>query len=194
MILFNKQTKPGWFFVVGMLLLMVILQLLGQKLFRYQFDWLHSGHYWRLLSAHWAHTGWIHFLLNAVGLILCMFIATPYWSVRRWLSYQIILGLGISFLFTLFNPELQWYLGYSGVLYGIFLLAAIDLFPRDRLVGLLLGAAIVIKITLEQTSDINLTSSDIIGSPVIVDAHLYGVLLAMAIALLNHIFTMLKPK
>ncbi len=193
MILFNKQTQPGWLFVTGMLLLMVVLQLLGQKLFRYQFNWLESGHYWRLLSAHWAHTNWVHFLLNAIGLILCMSITTPGWSISRWLCYQLILALGISILFSVFNPELRWYLGYSGVLYGIFLLAAIDLLPRDRLIGLLLGAAIVIKITLEQTSDINLTSSDIIGSPVIVDAHLYGMLLAMAIALLNRVFTMLKP-
>jgi len=192
MILFNKQNRPGWYFVAGMLLLMVVLQLLGQKLFRYQFDWYQSGHYWRLLSAHWAHTNWIHFLLNATGLILCMSIASPGWTIIRWLSYQLILALGISFLFTLFNPELNWYLGYSGVLYGIFLLAAIDLYPRDRLIGFLLGAAIVIKITLEQTSDINLTSSDIIGSPVIVDAHFYGVVLAAAIALLNRVNTMLK--
>ena len=121
-----------------------------------------------------------------------MSIASPGWSIIRWLSYQLILALGISFLFTLFNPELRWYLGYSGVLYGIFLLAAVDLYPRDRLIGFLLGAAIVIKITLEQTSDINLTSSDIIGSPVIVDAHFYGVSLAIAIALLNRVNTMLK--
>jgi len=121
-----------------------------------------------------------------------MSIASPGWTIIRWLSYQLILALGISFLFTLFNPELNWYLGYSGVLYGIFLLAAIDLYPRDRLIGFLLGAAIVIKITLEQTSDINLTSSDIIGSPVIVDAHFYGVVLAAAIALLNRVNTMLK--
>ena len=175
-----------------MLLLMMVLQLLGQKLFRYQFDWQESGQFWRLLSAHWAHTNWIHFLLNAVGLILCMSIATPNWSVKKWLSYQLILGLGISLLFTMFNPELRWYLGYSGILYGIFLLAAIDLYPRDRLIGILLGAAIVIKITLEQTSDINITSSDIIGSPVIVDAHFYGVLLAAAIALFNGIVTISK--
>ena len=194
MILFNKHTRAGWLFIAGMLLLMVALQLLGQKMFRYQFDWQESSQYWRLLSAHWAHTNWIHFLLNAAGLILCMSIATPGWSIRRWLSYQLILALGISLLFTIFNPELTWYLGYSGVLYGIYLLAAIDLFPRDRLIGLLLGVAIVIKITLEQTSDINLTSSDIIGSPVIVDAHFYGVILAAAIALANCVFTILKPE
>jgi hypothetical protein len=38
--------------------------------------------------------------------------------------------------------------------------------------------------------DFNLTSSDIIGTPVIVDAHLYGVLLAFLIALVNRVIKM----
>jgi hypothetical protein len=35
---------------------------------------------------------------------------------------------------------------------------------------------------LEQMSPMTLTTSDIIGVPVIIDAHLYGLLLAAAIA------------
>ena len=98
-----------------------------------------------------------------------------------------VLAPGISLLFSLLNPELNWYVGYSGVLYGIFILAAFDLYSRDKVISVLLIAAIVIKITIEQSGEINLTTSDIIGSPVIVDAHLYGVLLAMTIALLNRL-------
>ena len=96
-----------------------------------------------------------------------------------------ILAPGISLLFSLLNPELHWYVGYSGVLYGIFILAAFDLYRRDKVISVLLIAAIVIKITIEQSGEINLTTSDIIGSPVIVDAHLYGVLLGMALVLVN---------
>ncbi len=190
MISFNSKTYPGWVFVTCMLVVMVLLQLLGQELFRYQHDWLERAEYWRLITTHWAHTNWMHFLLNAAGLLLCLTIASPEWSIKRWLLYQFVFALGISLLFSLFNPELTWYLGYSGILYGIFLLAAVDLYLRDKLIALLLGSAIVIKITLEQTSEINLTSSDIIGSPIIVDAHLYGVILAIIIFLINRAITM----
>ncbi|MCP4492946.1 MAG: rhombosortase [Gammaproteobacteria bacterium] len=194
MISFNSKTYPGWIFVVCMLVVMVMLQLFGQELFRYQYDWLESAEYWRLITTHWAHTNWMHLLLNAAGLVLCLTVASPEWSIKRWLIYQFVFALGISLLFNLFNPELTWYLGYSGILYGIFLLAALDLYPRDKLIALLLGSAIVIKITLEQTSEINFNSSDIIGSPVIIDAHLYGVILAITIALVNHVTTILSSR
>ncbi len=161
-------------------------------MFRYQQNWLDNSEYWRVLSAHWVHVNWKHLFLNAAGLLLCLSIARPGWSYTRWLLYQVYFALGISFLFTLFNPWLDWYVGYSGILYGIFLLAAVDLYNRDQLIAGLLGAAIVIKITLEQTSDINLTTSDMIGSPVIVDAHLYGVILAIFIASVNRVINIMK--
>lgn len=178
--------------MAAMLALMILLQLLGPEVSRYQHGWLQSGEYWRAISAHWVHVNWKHLLLNAAGILLCLSITAPGWSFIRWLLYQIYFALGISILFTLFNPQLDWYVGYSGVLYGIFLLAAVDLYDRDRLIAGLLGASIVIKITLEQTSDINLTTSDMIGSPVIVDAHLYGVILAIFIASVNRVIKLVK--
>jgi rhomboid family GlyGly-CTERM serine protease len=192
MISFNSQSRPGWAFATGMLLLMVLLQLIGPETFRYEHNWLKNAEYWRILSAHWVHVNWIHFALNAVGLILCLGITAPIWTIQRWLIYQICFALGISLLFTLNNPNLGWYTGYSGILYGVFLLAAVDLFHRDKLIATLLGVGIVIKIALEQSSDLNLTSSDIIGTPVIVDAHLYGVLIAILIALVNQVIKMSK--
>ena len=192
MISFNSQSRPGWAFVTGMLLLMVLLQLIGPEVFRYQNNWLEEGDFWRVLLAHWVHVNWVHLLLNAVGLILCLSITTPVWTIKRWLIYQICFALGISLMFTLNNPNLGWYAGYSGILYGIFLLAAFDLYNRDRLIAILLAVGIVTKIALEQSSDLNLTSSDIIGTPVIVDAHLYGILLSILIALVNRIIKMNK--
>jgi len=192
MISFSKQTRPGWAFAGGMLLLMVLLQIIGPEAFRYEHDWLKNGEFWRILLAHWVHVNWMHFLLNAIGLVLCLSITTPVWSMKRWLLYHIFFAMGISALFTINNPDLAWYVGYSGILYGIFLLAAIDLYSRDRLIAILLALGIVTKIALEQTSDLNLTSSDIIGTPVIVDAHFYGILIAILIALNNRFIKMVK--
>jgi len=118
-----------------------------------------------------------------------MTIVSPTWSISRWVAYHLYLALGISTLFTLRNPELGWYVGYSGVLFGIYLLAAINLYPRDKTIALLLGAAIVIKVVLEQSTDITITSGDLIGIPVIIDAHLYGLLLGLSIALAQRVYT-----
>jgi hypothetical protein len=48
----------------------------------------------------------------------------------------------------------------------------------------------VLKVIIEQYTPFDLDSSDLIGAPVIVDAHLYGLLMAIAIALAWATYTM----
>ena len=57
------------------------------------------------------------------------------------------------------------------------------------MIALLLGAAISIKVILEQSSDLKITTSELIGTPVIIDAHLYGLLLGISIALAQRTYT-----
>ncbi len=190
MIYFNRTSIPGWIFIAVMLAIMAIFQLLDIRDLRYQPNWWIEAEYWRSFTAHWVHANWQHFLLNATGLMLCMTIASPNWPVWRWVVYNMYLAIGISTLFTLRNPELHWYVGYSGILFGIYLLAADDLYRRNRAIALLLVAAIVIKVVLEQFSDIRIGGGDLIGIPVIIDAHLYGLLLGLSIALAQRAYTM----
>jgi rhomboid family GlyGly-CTERM serine protease len=189
MIYLTNRSVTGWIFVAATLTIMVIFQFLDVRDLRYQSDWWVDAEYWRGLTSHWVHANWPHLLLNAAGLTLCLTLASPKWSMRRWIVYNLFLASGISALFTLRNPELNWYVGYSGILFGIYLLAAVDLYSRDKIIALILGAAIVIKVVLEQTSDIRITSGDLIGVPVIIDAHLYGLLLGLSIALVQRAYT-----
>ena len=168
---------------------MVLLQFIGPEYFQFERDWLSSGEIWRLLSAHWVHVGWIHLLLNAVGLVICVSLTTPGWSLKRWLLTSMCMGIGISLLVMLNNPEIDDYAGHSGILYGLYVLGGISLFSRDRLIAVLIIAAIVIKILIEQFSSIDFTTGDLIGACVIVDAHLYGLLMAIAIALIWSTYT-----
>ena len=161
---------------------MVLLQLIGPEYFRYQREWYSSAEIWRFISAHWVHVGWMHLFLNSLGLVVCVSLTTPGWSIKRWLLYTLVMALGISLLITLFNPEVTDYAGHSGLLYGLFVLGAISLYPRDRLIAVLVIAAIVIKVLMEQFNFYDFNTGGIIGARVIVDAHLYGLLMAIAIA------------
>ena len=182
--------SPDWQFVGLTSSLVVLMQLIGPQHLRYQHDWLQSGQVWRIVTSNWVHVGWEHLALNMLGLAICVSLANPRWSVKRWFLQSLCMGLGISVLFTLQNPELQWYAGFSGILFGLYFLAAHDLYARDRLVALLMGGAIVIKVIIEQYTPFDLDSSELIGAPVIVDAHLYGLLMAIAIALVWATYTM----
>ena len=184
------RQSSDWRFVAVIIPLMILLQAIGPEYFRYQSDWTLTGQIWRMVTAHWVHVGWLHLLLNGVGLVVCVSLTSPGWSIGRWLTYSIIMAIGISIMLTLYNPEVIDYAGYSGVLYGLYVLAALSLFPRDRLVTALIIAAIVGKVFMEQFNFYDFNSGDIIGARVIVDAHLYGLLLAIAIALAWAAYTM----
>jgi len=182
--------SSDWRFVGLFLAVAILLQAIGPEYFRYQRDWTQSGQAWRVLSAHWVHVGWAHLALNAAGLAICVTLTTPNWSLRRWLLQSLCMSAVISMLCTLQNPEINWYAGFSGVLFGLYFLAACDLYRRDRLIAVLVAAAIVIKVMLEQFTSLDIDSSALIGARVVVDAHLYGLLTAIAIALVWSTYTM----
>ena len=184
------RQSSDWSFVGLHFVVVVILQVIGPEYFRYENDWLTSGQIWRLLSAHWVHVGWIHLFLNTLGLAICVGLAKPNWSVKRWVIQSACIAVGISILCTLRNPEIQWYVGFSGVLFGLYFLAAHDLYARDRLISVLMGGAIIIKIVIEQYTPYDFSSEELIGARVVVDAHLYGLLMALAIALAWATYTM----
>ncbi|MDH3389839.1 MAG: rhombosortase [Gammaproteobacteria bacterium] len=184
------RASSDWRFVGLSLVIFVLFQLIGEDYFRYQRDWVSTGEVWRLETAHWVHVGWTHLVLNALGLAICVSLTRPNWSVKRWFVQSLCIGLGISILCTLQNPNLNWYVGFSGILFGLYFLAAHDLYARDRLIALLIAGAIVGKVILEQYTPYDFTSAELIGAPVITDAHLYGLLMAIAIALVWSTYTM----
>ena len=182
--------SPDWCFVAMMIPFMTLLQAIGPEYFRYQQNLTEQGQLWRFVTAHWVHVGWMHLLLNGLGLMICVSLTSPGWSPVRWLLCCVIMALGISTLLALNNPEVSDYAGFSGVLFGLYMLTALSLYSRDRLISVLIIAAIVIKVLMEQFSFYDFNSGELIGARVIVDAHLYGLLMAIAIALAWAKYTM----
>jgi rhomboid family GlyGly-CTERM serine protease len=182
--------SPDWCFVGMMIPFMTLLQVIGPEYFRYQQDLIDQGQLWRFISAHWVHVGWLHLLLNGLGLVICVSLTSPGWSPVRWLLCCVIMAIGISMLLALNNPEVRAYAGLSGVLFGLYMLTALSLYARDRLISVLIIAAIVIKVLMEQFSFYDFNSGELIGAHIIVDAHLYGLLMAIAIALTWATYTM----
>ena len=131
------KSLPDWRFVAVAIPLMAIFQWIGPETLRYERDWIDTGQIWRILTAHWVHVGWAHWLLNCSGLVIMVILTTPGWSVRRWIATTISMAIGISILMTLFNPDILNVAGLSGVLYGLYLLGAISLFAQDRLIAVL---------------------------------------------------------
>ncbi len=86
---------------------------------------------------------------------------------------------GISLLLILLNPNLDWYVGLSGVLHGLAVAAAYNLLTqKHRILSISLLSGLIIKLFLEQSDGSPVSvSAGLIGGQVVVDAHFYGALI-----------------
>lgn len=141
-------------------------------LLRYQRDAVAAGELWRLATAHVVHHDGAHLALNLAGLALLWWLfardARPAWWAAIALASASTVAAGLWFL----RPELQWYLGASGVLHGLWAAAGVAARRRWPLEGHVTLALLAAKLAWEQW--LGPLSEAAGGLPVIVDAHLYG--------------------
>ena len=189
MILFSSDSAlKRWLPVSVLVLLMAVLQLIGPEVFRYENRLIEQGQLWRMLCGHWVHANWIHYGLNVAGLLLCVALTQITWGSWQWAWRILLLSLGISVAFLIFHPDISWYVGFSGVLFGLYVMSSLKVWSQQRLMSSLILLFIVVKIGLEQWGGVQSTSSEWIRVPVLVDAHAYGVLIALLIVALRRLW------
>lgn len=161
-----------WLLLVG---LCFVLQLVPAEAVYFERQAIAQGELWRLLSGHFVHLNWSHFGLNMAGLFMLWLFFRHYQRQIDWLRAILLIALLCSAgLYA--DGQLTSYVGFSGVLHGLFVLGA--LYERRRyplsgwvLLGLLLG-----KLLWEQWQGALPGSEAMSGGRVAVNAHLYGAL------------------
>jgi rhomboid family GlyGly-CTERM serine protease len=158
--------------LAAMLVLLYFIGAAGRHVLRYERAAVLQGEYWRLLTGHLVHGSGQHLLLNAVGLGLIAALFPREYSLRGWLlvlaSSVVVIDLGFVFL----EPQLEWYVGLSGVLHGALAAGAIGWWQHEsRPLALALTLVLFGKLAWEQWHGALPLSGDM---PVVVDAHLYG--------------------
>jgi rhomboid family GlyGly-CTERM serine protease len=183
-----------WFPVLIVFALLLCFQLVGPELLRYQTTRIQEYELWRLFTAHWVHANWVHFWLNMAGLMLCFALTNIHWNSAQWLWRICFLSIAISAGFYLLQPQIGWYVGFSGVLFGLYVLAAVGSLSKQFAMSVILLLFIGLKISLEQWSSVKISSSELIGVPVLVDAHFYGVLIASVLVVIQLIWQQLSKQ
>ncbi len=87
---------------------------------------------------------------------------------------------------------MQWYGGFSGVLTGMYIYAAITVLRQQALLGSAVICIIGAKIIAEQWQGTTIDYSSLSAIPVVVDAHLYGALAGAVYAALTLITSKLR--
>lgn len=154
----------------------------GRLLLRYDRIGLAAGQWWRLLSAHVVHLDFEHALLNSLGLILMWALFARDFRPRQWLLILTGAIAAIDAGLWLRDSTVLWYVGSSGALHGVMSAGTLAHVRRRDLDAWLLGPFLLIKLTYEQLSG----ALPLVSAPggVVVDAHLYGALGGLAVALL----------
>lgn len=166
-------------------LLAVLLVLLqagaaqGQAALRLDAAALAQGQWWRLLTAHFVHLGWVHTLLNALGVMLCWALAPQLFD--RALPWRVAgLALGTGLCLWAFTPQVLPYVGLSGVLYGLFVWGLLPPLVHRRDPVAALALALVIGWMLWQWAmGAPAAEAALLGGRVVSEAHLFGAGLAL---------------
>ena len=186
----ESTTLPGkcvntCFIAIVFTVLLPLLQFFHDQFF-YQRYLIEAGDIWRLWTGNFVHTNFWHLTLNLAGIWLLVFI-TPSNDSKlvqllqiAWLATCV--GLGIWFM----SPAVIWYVGFSGILYGLFMLGGIRLlFQRDWLMAGFILLGICGKTLWDwQQGGLSPTSA-LIEAPVLYAAHLYGMSGSLLLGILN---------
>ena len=179
--------QRGHLGLIGVLISsVVLLEFAGadiRLLLRYERSGVLNGEWWRLLTGHLMHGNLHHLALNVVGTGLVALLFGRDYPARQWLFILFCSASAIDIAFVFCEPQVQWYVGLSGVLHGA-IAAGIVAWWRyeNRYLTIVAGILLLLKLGWEQGRGALPLSGDM---PVIVDAHLYGAAGGvMAVALL----------
>ena len=92
-----------------------------------------------------------------------------------------ILCISTTLLIYGFAKQLQWYVGLSGVLHGVFLIGAYFDIKQGMKTGWLLLVGVLIKVGHEQIFGASQDIADLINATVAIDAHLFGTISGLMI-------------
>lgn len=173
--IFTQKISRAHWLALAVGITCIILQLSGlQGALRFSRPDIQAGQWWRLLTGNLVHLGYPHLFLNLAGLAVITALLAPAMRAWQWLLTGITSMAGVGIGLLLLDPHLQWYVGLSGVLYGLLLGGAIAEFRYQRLIAVILACYTIGKIVWEQLYGAVESSEKMTGGNVIVNAHLYG--------------------
>lgn len=174
----SPATPAVWLPPLLIVLASAVLELGGvplTELLRYDRVAVDDGQWWRLLTANFVHLGGWHWFLNALSFGLLVLLCPEKLSPGGWLLRLLVIGTGMSLCLHLFTPRLSYYVGLSGLVYGLFALGfGRQIASGDRFAIACL-AFVAARILWELMIGAPASEEGLIGGSVVAESHLYGV-------------------
>lgn len=142
------------------------------------------GELWRLFTANFIHLDVAHALMNALGIVVFYMFYGKQLNTMQWIKLCILIPTGISLLLLFAFPQIIWFAGFSGALYGFIVCASLLAWRRDKPEHLIVLTIILIKLGMEQYYGSLSSALDIISSLVLVEAHTAGAIIGVVVGIL----------
>jgi rhomboid family GlyGly-CTERM serine protease len=136
---------------------------------------LADGQYARLLTGHLVHHDLAHLGWNLAGLALVAWLFAREFTLGGWVVILVASTVAVDLGFLVLEPQLAWYVGFSGVLHGLMAagLCAWLLRAPDAITALV-AVLFACKLGWEHLMGPLPFTASTLGLPVIHAAHTYG--------------------
>ncbi|RUO35245.1 rhombosortase [Aliidiomarina sanyensis] len=112
-------------------------------------DLIEAGEYWRILTGQLVHLDISHLVLNILGVWVMFLLFAEHAPRWHYVAVVTLLALFSNLGMLWFAPEIDRYVGFSGVLYGLFAWGALlDVYKKVRF-GWILLIGVLLKVTWE---------------------------------------------
>ena len=139
-----------------------------------------EGQWWLILTSQLVHLSLNHALLNVAGYLFVVYCFRRELSPAQELIILSVSMLAVGLGIYWFNPEIVWYYGLSGAIYGVLIGCVLANAPRMPVISGLFFMFVVGKVVYEQFfASPDRVTAQLIGGPVAIDAHLYGLLIGL---------------
>ncbi len=148
-------------------------------------SWIHfdrqaieNGQVWRLFSNIFTHSNLYHLLLNCASVTLIWGIFHEELKIKLSLFITLYTGLFVGVCLYLFET-IQIYVGFSGALYGIIVIACYIAAKQGDKWSLALMFIVIARIFYQQIEGPPEDLTELIESRVAIESHLYGIYSAL---------------
>jgi rhomboid family GlyGly-CTERM serine protease len=143
-------------------------------LLRYEREGLAGGELWRVVTGHLVHLGPSHMAMNVLALGVLAFVFARLLSHRDWWLGCLAAALAIDAGLFFVSREVEWYVGLSGVLHGVWAIASVRAWLERRPEALAFTLLLAVKLGYEAWfGPVPLTGA-VAAGPVVAVAHAYG--------------------
>jgi rhomboid family GlyGly-CTERM serine protease len=164
-----------WCFIAFLFVLICVLMPEGVRLaLRYDRAAILAGEWYRLLTGNLVHSDVPHLLYNLASLLLLGILDLRVMGLHWRLFETTVLCVGTGLGLLLTEPQLDWYVGLSGALHGMIILAILPDVRKREFTPTLVLVILIGKLIWEHYYGQMPWSRETIEVPVIVASHSWG--------------------